>query len=90
MVSPRRPLPPALTANHAPNPLLFVHLQYYHSRDVALRLKYQDELRQRSGPEAPGSPRHSRAAAGEAARQRGLGETQEQEEVRSVGWRLWL
>lgn len=61
--------------------------QYYHSRDVALRLKHQDELRRRSGPEAPGSPRHSRAAAGEAARQRGLGETREQEEVRAM-WQL--
>lgn len=58
--------------------------QYYHSRDVALRLKHQDELRRRSGPEAPGSPRHSRAAAGEAARQWGLGETREQEEVRGA------
>jgi hypothetical protein len=44
--------------------------QYYHARDVKHRLKEQEELRRRSGPEAPGS----RRAAGEAARLHGLGE----------------
>ena len=48
--------------------------QFYHARDVAARLQHQEELRHRSGPEAPGHAHAPRAAAGEAARLRGMGE----------------
>lgn len=52
-------------------------LQYYPSRDVAFRLKHQEELRRRSGPEAP--PCH--AAAREEARLKGLGQQEGEEQV---------
>jgi hypothetical protein len=55
-------------------------LQYYHTRDVAARLKHQEELRHRSGPEAP----HSHRAAAEAARLRELGPAEEEGRVRGM------
>ncbi|PSC76682.1 kinase [Micractinium conductrix] len=55
-------------------PVIITPAQFYHARDVAARLQHQEELRHRSGPEAPGHAHAPRAAAGEAARLRGMGE----------------
>lgn len=62
-------------------------MQYYHQRDVKHRLKEQEELRHRSGPEAP----HSHHLAAEAARQNGLGQVdvEEGQRVRQSCVRSW-
>ena len=49
---------------------------------MAARLKHQEELRHRSGPEAP----HSHRAAAEAARLRGLGQAEAEEEHKVCHW----